>query len=98
MDILDGFPSVKVCVGYQADGRDIDYFPADTALQEQCKPVYEELPGWDEPTASATKLDQLPANALAYIRRVETLIGCPVQIISTGPRREETVLVQPVLV
>ncbi len=98
LDILDGFPTVKVCVGYRADGRDIDYFPADTALQEQCKPVYEELPGWDQPTASATKLDQLPANALGYIKRVETLIGCPVQIISTGPRREETVLVQPVLV
>ncbi len=98
LDILDEFPTVKICVGYRAEGRDIDYFPADTALLEQCKPVYEELPGWDQPTASATKLDQLPANALGYIKRVETLIECPVQIISTGPSREETVLVQPVLV
>ena len=98
LDILDGFPSVKVCVGYQVGGRDIDYFPADTALLERCVPVYEEFPGWDQPTASATKLSQLPDNALAYIKKVETLVGCPIQIISTGPRREETVLVEPVLV
>jgi len=98
LDILDGFPSVKVCVGYQVGGRDIDYFPADTALLEQCVPVYEEFIGWDQPTASATKLSQLPDNALAYIKKVETLVGCPIQIISTGPRREETVLVEPVLV
>ena len=98
LDILDGFPSVKVCVGYQVGGRDIDYFPADTALLERCVPVYEEFIGWDQPTASATKLSQLPDNALAYIKKVETLVGCPIQIISTGPRREETVLVEPVLV
>ena len=61
-------------------------------------PVYEELPGWDTPTASSTKKDQLPVNALNYIQRVEDLVGCPVQIISTGPRREETILVEPVLV
>ena len=98
LDILDGFPTVKICIGYRADGQDIDYFPADTALLEQCVPVYEELPGWDQPTASATKMEQLPANAISYIQRIETLVGGPVQIVSTGPSRGETVLVQPVLV
>jgi adenylosuccinate synthase len=98
LDILDGFPSVKICVGYQVGNEAIDYFPADIALQEQCVPVYEELPGWDTPTASSTKKDQLPVNALNYIQRVEDLVGCPVQIISTGPSREETILVEPVLV
>ena len=98
LDILDGFSSVKICVGYQVGIEEIDYFPADIALQEKCVPVYEELPGWDTPTASSTKKDQLPVNALNYIQRVEDLVGCPVQIISTGPRREETILVEPVLV
>ena len=98
LDILDGFSSVKICVGYQVGNEEIDYFPADIALQEKCVPVYEELPGWDTPTASSTKKDQLPVNALNYIQRVEDLVGCPVQIISTGPRREETILVEPVLV
>ena len=98
LDILDGFSSVKICVGYQVGNEEIDYFPADIALQEKCVPVYEELPGWDTPTASSTKKDQLPVNALNYIQRVEDLVGCPVQIISTGPSREETILVEPVLV
>ena len=98
LDILDGFSSVKICVGYQVGNEAIDYFPADIALQEKCVPVYEELPGWDTPTASSTKKDQLPVNALNYIQRVEDLVGCPVQIISTGPSREETILVEPVLV
>ena len=98
LDILDGFSSVKICVGYQVGNEEIDYFPADIALQEKCVPVYEELSGWDTPTASSTKKDQLPVNALNYIQRVEDLVGCPVQIISTGPSREETILVEPVLV
>ena len=98
LDILDGFPSVKICVGYKVGDQEIDYFPANIALQEQCLPVYEELPGWDTPTASSTKKAQLPTNALNYIKRVEDLVGCQVQIISTGPSREETILVEPVLV
>lgn len=98
LDILDGFPSVKICVGYKVGDEEIDYFPANIALQEQCLPMYEELPGWDTPTASSTKKDQLPLNALNYIKRVEDLVGCPVQIISTGPSREETILVEPVLI
>ena len=95
LDILDGFPSVKVCVGYRADGRELDGFPANTNLLARCQPVYQELPGWDRPTASATSLSQLPENAVAYVRRIESLVGCPVQIISTGPSRAETIVVQP---
>ncbi|MDA0265264.1 MAG: adenylosuccinate synthase [Chloroflexi bacterium] len=98
LDILDDFESVKVCVGYTVDGKPVDRFPANTALLARCVPVFEELPGWDEPTASATKLSQLPANALAYVKRIEELVGSKVQIISTGPRRDETILVEPVFV
>lgn len=93
LDILDGFPTVKLCVGYRANGRDLDGFPANTNLLAQCQPVYEELPGWDSPTASATDLSQLPENAKAYVGRIEELVGCPAKIISTGPRRDETIAV-----
>ena len=97
LDILDGSPSVKICVGYRADGRDLDRFPVNTSLLDRCQPVHEEFPGWDQPTAGATSLSQLPQNAIAYVRRIEELIGCKAQIISTGPSREETILVEPVI-
>jgi len=96
LDILDDFESVKVCVGYTVNGERVDRFPANTGLLARCEPVYEELPGWDRPAASATELSQLPENALAYVKRIEELVGCRVQIISTGPRREETIQVEPV--
>ena len=96
LDILDEFDSVKVCVGYKVDGERVDRFPANTGLLARCEPIFEELPGWDKPTASATELSQLPENALAYVNRIEELVGCKVQIISTGPRREETIQVEPV--
>ena len=96
LDILDEFDSVKVCVGYEVDGERVDRFPANTGLLARCEPIYEELPGWDQPTAGATQLSQLPKNALAYVKRIEELVGCKAQIISTGPRREETILVEPV--
>jgi adenylosuccinate synthase len=94
LDILDGFSTVKVCVGYRAGEEELGRFPANTSLLFRCQPVYQELPGWDQPTAGATSLSQLPQNAIAYVRRIEELVGCRVQIISTGPRREETILVQ----
>ena len=96
LDILDEFDSVKVCVGYEVDGKRVDRFPANTGLLARCEPIFEELLGWDQPTASATELSQLPENALAYVKRIEELVGCRVQIISTGPRREETIQVEPV--
>jgi len=94
LDILDGFPVVKICVGYRVDGRELRRFPANTSLLFRCQPVYQDLPGWDQPTASATSLSHLPENAIAYVRRIEELVGCRVQIISTGPSRNETILVQ----
>ena len=97
LDTLDGFSSVKICVGYRADGQDVKRFPSDTRILDQCEPVYEELPGWDTPTASATSLSQLPDNARAYVHRIEELVGCTAQIISTGPSRAETILVDQVI-
>ena len=96
LDILDEFDSVKVCVGYEGSGERLDRFPANTGLLARCKPVFEEMPGWDKPTASATELSQLPENALAYVHKIEELVGCRAQIISTGPSRAETIQVEPV--
>ncbi len=97
LDILDGFPSVKICVGYRVDGKDLDRFPSNTSRLAQCEPVYEELPGWDAPTASATSMEQLPGAAVAYMKRIEELVGCRVQIVSTGASRDETILREPVV-
>ncbi len=97
LDILDGMESVKICVGYRADGQEVARFPANTGLLERCEPIYEKMTGWDAPTASATRTDQLPAKALAYVRRIEELVGCEVQIISTGPSRDETIAIDPVI-
>ena len=97
LDILDGLSSVNLCVGYTVDGQEVERFPANTSLLAQCQPVYEEFPGWNQPTASTTSVSQLPGNALAYVRRIEEMVGCQVQIISTGPSRDETILVHPVI-
>jgi adenylosuccinate synthase len=97
LDILDGFPSVNVCVGYKVGDQVLDRFPANTSLLSRCQPIYEELPGWDEPTASATSMSQLPSRAVAYIRRIEELVGCPAHLISTGPSRGETILIEPII-
>ncbi len=94
LDVLDGLPEVKVCVGYQdADGVKVG-IPCDAEGWNCVKPVFETLPGWSESTVGATSLEQLPANALTYIRRLEELIGAPVDIISTGPDRVETIVLR----
>ena len=97
LDVLDGFPSVKICTGYRADGQELTHVPSSISLLERCKPVYEELPGWERPTAGATRGDELPPEAMTYVRRIEELVGAPVNIISTGPKREETVVLKPIL-
>ena len=97
LDVLDGMPVVKLCVGYEADGKRLDHFPSQPGLLERSTPIYEEVPGWSEPTAGATDIRQLPAQALAYVKRVEQLIGCPIDLISTGPKREESITVRSIV-
>jgi adenylosuccinate synthase len=92
LDILDGFESIKICVGYRLDGRQIDYLPASEHAQARVEPIYEEAEGWREATARARSWAQLPAQAIKYIRRVEELVGCPVALLSTSPEREDTIL------
>ena len=90
LDILDGFEMVRVCVGYQVDGNVVEDFPTDTDVLARCEPIYEDLPGWKEPTAGATDMSQIPNEAQNYIRRLEQIIGKSVSVVSTGPSREQT--------
>ena len=94
LDVLDGLETVKICVAYKnADGVEIEA-PSDADSYVGLVPVYEEMPGWSESTIGATCLEQLPANARAYIQRVEELIGTPIDIVSTGPDRNETIVLR----
>ena len=97
LDILDGFDRIKVCVAYDIDGRRTDRFPIDSVLLDRCKPVYEELPGWKGTTSGLTDPEQLPRGARDYVRRLEELLGIETSLISTGPTREETVVIRPLM-
>ncbi len=95
LDVLDTLPSLKICIGYEVDGRRVDNFPGSITVLEKCKPVYEEMPGWQTPTTHCRKFDDLPLNARQYIDRLEELIGCPVNIVSVGSAREATIFKTP---
>ena len=83
--VLAGFESIKIFTGYKLDGKFIDVFPGGISDFERCEPVYEELPGWDKPTASVTRLEDLPDAALSCVKRIEELTHSSANIISTGP-------------
>ena len=93
LDVLDGFETLKICVGYDLDGTRLDYLPMAAEQQARCTPVYEEMPGWSESTEGARSWADLPAEAIKYVRRVEELIECPVALLSTSPERDDTILV-----
>jgi adenylosuccinate synthase len=92
LDILDGLPELKVCVGYRLEGSEIDYLPAGEHAQAVVEPIYETVEGWQAGTARARSWAELPAQAVKYVRRVEELVGCPVALLSTSPEREDTIL------
>ena len=94
LDVLDGFPKLKVCTGYKLNGETLGYFPAGLKAQASLEPVYEELDGWSETTAGARDTRHLPANAIKYVRRIEELIGAPVALLSTSPERDDTILMR----
>ena len=93
LDVLDGFETLKICVGYELDGARVDYLPTAADHQARCTPIYEEMPGWSDSTEGARSWADLPANAIKYLRRVEELIECPVALLSTSPERDDTILV-----
>ena len=97
LDVLDSFDSIRLCSAYELDGEIVTDFPGSAAVLERCTPIYEDFPGWDSPTAGVTDYDDLPEGARAYVRRLEELIGRPIDIISTGPYRHETIEVRSMI-
>jgi adenylosuccinate synthase len=93
LDTLAGIKKLLVCIGYELDGRVIDYFPASLEELARCKPVYEELNGWDDSVQNARSIEELPENARIYLRKIEEYTGVKVSIVSIGPNREQTIVV-----
>jgi len=94
LDVLDGFKTLKICVGYELDGVKLNYLPFAADQQARCVPIYEKMDGWSESTEGARSWVALPANAIKYVRRIEELIECSVALVSTSPDREDTILVK----
>lgn len=94
LDVLDGLETIKICVGYQQNGQRLAITPSSAEGYEGCEPVYEEFPGWSESTLGIKHFEQLPVNAQRYLRRIEELAGVPIDLISTGPDRNETIILR----
>jgi adenylosuccinate synthase len=96
LDVLDKIAEIKICTGYELEGKTIDYFPASIPELEKCVPVYETLQGWETPISGILKFEELPENAKKYILRLEEVIDCPASIISVGAHREQTIVRQEI--
>ena len=94
LDVLDGLPEIKICVGYTLRGERIDILPLDADDIAACQPVYELFEGWHEPTVGITQWERLPANARRYLERIQQCMGAPIDMVSTGPDREDTILLR----
>jgi len=94
LDVLDGFDELRICVGYRLGDERLDYFPTAPDEQAAVEPIYEVVPGWSESTYGARSWAELPANCVKYVRHVEELIGVPIALLSTSPKREDTILVR----
>ena len=97
LDVLDTFTSLKICTAYEVDGVPTETFPGSMRHLQRCEPIYEELPGWQEPTSGVRRFEDLPRRAREYVKRLEHLIGCPVALVSVGPERDQAIIVQPIL-
>ena len=93
LDVMDGMEEIKICVGYIRDGKEYDILPFGSDLVVNCEPIYETMAGWSESTAGLKNYDELPENAKKYLKRIEEIIETPIDIISTGPDRVETILI-----
>jgi adenylosuccinate synthase len=92
LDVLDGLQSVRLATGYRLNGTHSDILPVGAEELEGCEPVYEEMPGWKENTVGLTRLEQLPAAARNYLERIEKICGVPIDLVSTGPERNHTIV------
>ena len=94
LDVLTGLEKLQVCVGYELESKQINYRPTSLKKMALCVPIYKEMPGWQEDISQARRMDQLPATAQDYLKTIEEIAGIPMSIISVGPGREETIMVQ----
>jgi adenylosuccinate synthase len=94
LDVLDGIHSLNICTGYELDGKIIDMLPIGADDVERCKPIFETVSGWTETTFGVKTWDALPKNAQNYLKRLEVLCGVPIAIVSTGPERDETIVIE----
>ena len=94
LDVLDGFDTIRICVGYTLDGETLDRLPAGANEQERIVPIWEDFEGWKDSTRGARSWAQLPAQAVKYVRRLEERIECPVTLLSTSPERDDTILMK----
>lgn len=92
LDVMDSLEEIKICTAYEVNGKIVETFPVDADSIEQCKPVYMSMPGWQSPTVGVTRLEDLPVNAINYIAKIEELLETPIDIISTGPERNQNVI------
>jgi len=93
LDVLNDFETIKVCTGYTFEGKPLTDLPANLAVFEKCEPVYEELPGWMSDISGARTFEELPEKAKSYVKRLEQLIGCPIVLVSIGPRRDQSIII-----
>lgn len=94
LDVLDSLKTLRICTHYRLRGKDISIFPTETALVAECEPIYEELPGWEQSTRGIKVFADLPLNAQKYLLRIEALAEVPIDMISTGPDRTETIILR----
>ncbi|MDD3518267.1 MAG: adenylosuccinate synthase [Chromatiales bacterium] len=94
LDVLDGLETIRLCVGYECDGREVAVPPSGAEAYASCRPVYEDMPGWNTSTEGITRYDDLPLNARNYLSRIEEVVGIPIDIISTGPDRDQTIVLR----
>lgn len=92
LDVLDGLDNIQICIGYESNGEQRETPPVGADALADCRPVYEEMPGWQESTVGIKSYNDLPVNARAYLERIETIVGTPIDIVSTGPDRAETIV------
>jgi len=97
LDILDQYPTIKVCTAYRLDGKVTKTFPSSNKALLRVEPIYEELPGWQKETKQVRAFEDLPPQARAYVQRIQELVGCPIDMVSVGPEREQAIIINPII-
>jgi adenylosuccinate synthase len=94
LDVLDECSDIKICTSYECRGNRLSTIPAVAEHYDECRPVYETMPGWKQSTVGITRYDDLPPNAKRYLERLSDIVSCPLDIVSTGSKRDQTIVVR----